>query len=368
MAGPIPLLGLLDELRDFANRRNMGQRMVGGGVRGAATRGLLGMDAPENATPIQREVYENAARMSAPAQGLTALKAATVFHGSPHKFTKFDPKKIGTGEGAQAYGHGLYVAESPEVAKSYQSALSAERGFSYGGKTGLTRAEVQDMVNAKYGSGYLDGVIRPSGVADSFIDDMVTGTERAKGAYPRQYKPGSQRAKIYDELRGQIQHADPGALYKIDLPDEAIARMLDWDKPISEQASILKRISPESMGLRYKLVDDGKKHAFVNADERIIGNIQEGGTPESFRANWMQSFMRPQMTGRQVYEELGGGMFGSDKAASALRQAGIPGIRYLDEQSRGRGQGTSNFVVFPGEEELLRILERNGVPIQSLLD
>ena len=30
--------------------------------------------------------------------------------------------------------------------------------------------------------------------------------------------------------------------------------------------------------------------------------------------------------------------------------------------------GTSNFVVFPGEEDLLRILERNGVPIQSLLD
>ncbi len=76
MAGPIPLLGLLDELRDFANRRNIGQRMVGGGVRGAATRGLLGMDAPENATPIQREVYENAARAGAPVMGLAAAPAA----------------------------------------------------------------------------------------------------------------------------------------------------------------------------------------------------------------------------------------------------------------------------------------------------
>jgi len=34
----------------------------------------------------------------------------TAWHGSPHKFDKFDSSKIGTGEGAQAYGHGLYLA------------------------------------------------------------------------------------------------------------------------------------------------------------------------------------------------------------------------------------------------------------------
>ena len=39
------------------------------------------------------------------------------YHGSPHKFDKFKTEAIGTGEGAQAYGHGLYLAESPDVAK-----------------------------------------------------------------------------------------------------------------------------------------------------------------------------------------------------------------------------------------------------------
>jgi hypothetical protein len=43
----------------------------------------------------------------------------TVYHGSPYKFTKFDASKIGTGEGAQAFGHGLYVAENPNVANQY---------------------------------------------------------------------------------------------------------------------------------------------------------------------------------------------------------------------------------------------------------
>jgi hypothetical protein len=45
-------------------------------------------------------------------------------------------------------------------------------------------------------------------------------------------------------------------------------------------------------------------------------------------------------------------------AAAALRQQGVPGIRYLDGGSRGAGAGSSNFVVFPGEEGLLSILGR----------
>src|SRR5271166_4217056 len=47
------------------------------------------------------------------------------FHGSPHEFEAFDLSKIGTGEGAQAYGHGLYFAGNEGVARSYRDALSA---------------------------------------------------------------------------------------------------------------------------------------------------------------------------------------------------------------------------------------------------
>ena len=51
----------------------------------------------------------------------------TAYHGTPHTFPgtaenplgEFDPTKIGTGEGAQAYGHGLYFAENEDVAKEY---------------------------------------------------------------------------------------------------------------------------------------------------------------------------------------------------------------------------------------------------------
>ena len=59
---------------------------------------------------------------------LGGLLGATVWHGSPHKFDKFDSSKIGTGEGNQAYGHGLYLADNPTVAKNYQAKVSAMQG------------------------------------------------------------------------------------------------------------------------------------------------------------------------------------------------------------------------------------------------
>lgn len=47
------------------------------------------------------------------------------YHGSPHDFDRFDLSKIGTGEGAHAYGHGLYFADKESVAKAYRDKLSA---------------------------------------------------------------------------------------------------------------------------------------------------------------------------------------------------------------------------------------------------
>jgi len=47
-------------------------------------------------------------------------------------------------------------------------------------------------------------------------------------------------------------------------------------------------------------------------------------------------------------------------AAEALRVSGVSGVRYLDGASRKAGSGSYNYVVFPGEESSLTILERNG--------
>src|SRR5262245_438695 len=59
---------------------------------------------------------------TAPRGALGAGPGIRAYHGSPHDFERFDLSKIGTGEGAQAYGHGLYFAENPKTAKAYREA------------------------------------------------------------------------------------------------------------------------------------------------------------------------------------------------------------------------------------------------------
>ena len=264
--------------------------------------------------------------------GSMGLAGLTVWHGSPHKFDKFDSGKIGTGEGAQAYGHGLYLAESPDVAKSYQTTLTMDRGFNFGGKSGLTREQLQDLVNAREGGKYLDGVTKPSGVADQVIDSIVYGKN---GELPRGYKSGSERAALFEKLKQEIAHTDDGALYKVDLPDEHIAKMLDYDKPVKEQPDVLAAI-------RSRLPTDMQKSFDANVESGISG--------ANAYKNWLWD----------------GGKTEASKA-EAMRNMGIPGIRYLDGGSRGAGSGSSNFVVFPGNEGLLNILERNGQPMNGLL-
>ena len=56
-------------------------------------------------------------------------------------------------------------------------------------------------------------------------------------------------------------------------------------------------------------------------------------------------FMKPKATERSVSEQL--------------RQAGIPGIRYLDQGSRGAGTGTRNYVVF--DDKLIDIIKKYGI-------
>src|SRR5262245_53429063 len=58
-------------------------------------------------------------------KAVEAVQGIRAYHGSPHDFERFDLSKIGTGEGAQVFGHGLYFAENPEVARTYRNALSA---------------------------------------------------------------------------------------------------------------------------------------------------------------------------------------------------------------------------------------------------
>jgi hypothetical protein len=296
--------------------------------------------------------------------------AATVFHGSPHKFDRFDSSKIGTGEGAQAYGHGLYLADKESVADSY-------RYVHGGGMPTIDSVSVDGRVisglstpSSRHGLGLtparamaeIPNLTREQAQALSILESVKGDATKALSLAAN--KGNNRLYAAVEELAPKfkvLEMAGPDtSLYKVDLPDEAIAKMLDWDKPLSQQPeSVRAALTPEALGLQYQQLPNGN-HAFVNEQGTRVGNMQKGGTPDSFRANWLDSVANSGLSGREVYQSINDGMFGKNKAAAALRQAGIPGIRYLDGGSRSAGAGSSNYVVFPGNESLLTILERNG--------
>jgi hypothetical protein len=288
-----------------------------------------------------------------------AMRAATVWHGSPHKFDKFDASKIGTGEGAQAYGHGLYLAEAPAVAKEYATKLSS---------AGLARNTLTQT------GGDMDGAIaKAASSVDHYRALLANGgggdPQRAQGMLNLAQK---KLADLQAMKSGTLDEA--GNLYKVDLPDDQIARMLDWDKPLRDQPNVMQALGMDA-GPPLTVVKEPTGWAVQNSatGEIVSRNWADEGTARKF-AGLGGANADANLTGQAFYRARHEAAIRAGKAkpaaekereaVEALRKAGIPGIRYLDGGSRGAGQGSSNFVVFPGNESFLSILERNGQPLR----
>jgi hypothetical protein len=162
-------------------------------------------------------------------------------------------------------------------------------------------------------------------------------------------------------------HDPRGVLYKADLPDEWLPKMLDWDKPLSQQPESVKKVANQIYGPQLKTRPIGKDLVDVHLYENGGGSI--GAFPPSKVADVLknpadylpftgQAFHR-QLTDMGAKRDLMGRPYTPDAdVARNLREAGIPGIRYKDQGSRGTEGGTHNYVVFPGMEDKLKILER----------
>ncbi len=235
------------------------------------------------------------------------------YHGSPHSFDKFDMSKIGTGEGAQAYGHGLYFAEAEDVAKTYKAA-------------GPAANQHYDKINK-----------RLSELAKEMDAIAIPGQYRQF----RDKERGGALADEYDLLMEAKRNVGNTYQVKINVkPHE----LLDWDKPLSEQ--------PESV--RGILKGQPEVQRKIDAMRRIVGDKAEN------------------MSGQSAYAALTGWKQGADlsptgEAAVAtsqkLKAAGIKGIRYKDAGSRGSEGGTYNYVVF--DDKLITILKKYGIPMTA---
>jgi len=361
VAGIYSALGELDRIRKMAGRRVKDVVKDPLGVLTQQADDLRntqrGLDPVINAAgagmrQIPRE--EQVSRMTQQAldtyAGGLGMLGHTVFHGSPRAFSKFDKAKMGTGEGNAAFGKGLYVAENPDVAKEYLNVgLKIDPGkATYGGK------KIQSLYDAAQRKQDLGHRTRNQSMIDeanaelSYWEDLMVGTHpaaaRERAANPDSGWPTLQKfAESIDDKKFKGVDFPDSSLYKVDIPDEVVPQMLDWDKSFKEQP------------------------ARVQTALKKLGVTQPAPAPqetieaakEAYRANPS----RENLQAMNALMNQGRNIMGSDiikrglATEEALQQAGIPGIKYLDAGSR-EGGGTSNMVVF--SPEMMRILERNG--------
>lgn len=166
------------------------------------------------------------------------------YHGSPHDFDRFDLGKIGTGEGAQAYGHGLYFAENQGVAKAYKTQLS---GSYLSGKDGLIKAgdawsQIRDAAHSV-------GGLHPDQSAQIarriMLDLDEGGTKKALRGYDSleqaaaDYVGGDQRflpaakAALEKGIDLGIGGKNKGKMYEVNI-DADPSHFLDWDRQLPQ--------------------------------------------------------------------------------------------------------------------------------------
>jgi hypothetical protein len=307
------------------------------------------------------------------------------FHGSGADFDEFRLEMIGTGEGAQAYGYGLYFTDSEDIARFYKDAVggSGYKKLDYNADAHASQS-ITD-VNFKDVDGYRSYPIdkaqdliksalktqRFNVEPDEKALNIFEMTFERDGALQIDMRDGTSVSFLKnfdgDELTVTPLKKAEGKIYKVGLapkPDE----LLDYDLPLSQQPRpVQKQIE--------NLVGDllaGEPEAYNNFDFQALAAIK-GDT----KSNWMGQKIPPEgysPTGDDLLRDLKkffesqdfqNELYGrGDRLASELMtQFGIPGIKYRASGSRGAATADEaaerNYVIF--DDKAVNILEKYGI-------
>lgn len=280
----------------------------------------------------------------------------TALHASPHSFRKFSTDFMGKGEGAQAYGWGLYFAENPEVNRSYLNQFAQDKATWRFRE--LEASNVDDMARGlrdrivfpehvnRFEPGVLDAVYSVLGdLSDArgdkgkieAIKEELREDIRINEGYSDQY-PQAKRQADAENIAYQylLDHLDEIEVrtgmpsnYRVELNVEDYldfmegGELLFWDKGYG--SSTTSRIGDW-------LLDEGKEEAYSLFNDK---------DPEN--GYWM---------GGKIYRSLEDALGSPREASEFLLRHGVKGIRYADGFSRWKAEEkqTYNYVIFDGND------------------
>jgi len=317
-------------------------------------------------------------------QGLTAVieDEMVAWHGTPHTVDKFSSSKIGTGEGAQAYGYGLYFAGAKEIAQWYQKQLSPGGlaglpSYSIGGTTINPRDKHYRAVSRAYSS---------LNIGDALSKLQIDFTYESNAEKKQEFADAIEFLKTFPK-NSQIKTASSkGKLYQVELAPAEDEYLL-WDLPLSEQSDKVKKAinnAAEEATSRKEAIEkslsDIKQRKAAELEKTRTGEYKDLPMKEKFEilqklngevsaeklkldrqldaierlnsggVGRLTNYLTGEpVTGEQLYKQLGK-KFGDATASMMLHSLGIRGIKYLDGTSRSKGEGAYNYVVFNDED------------------
>ena len=296
--------------------------------------------------------------------GVAGAFAQRAWHGSPHVFDTFSTEHIGTGEGAQAHGWGLYFAENKKVADAYRSRLSDSKHVIGRVFEDLENSEVDVfsyMDNDEFdiflreidGNKFSD---KTTEFLKALNDDGWLGFDRPTQAIREALSGDLSRYEHGERLDSAVKNlASEGRVFEVDIPEQDV--LLDEDVPFKDQPQKVKE-AVEKVFDKYKKEDpyyyrESIPEDFTELDENyrpgtftVVHRLDENRervfaifNNEDTVKQRVRLFnekaendnpTKPSDTasGRGIYQMLSR-LTGSVKNASlALNEAGVKGITY----------------------------------------
>lgn len=248
------------------------------------------------------------------------------FHGTPHQVDRFSLQKIGSGEGNQAYGWGLYFAGRREIAEWYAKTVSQEKRDS-----DTSIAASRDRLKAALRENDYLG-FDTFGQALSAIRNDPNFLQNWDISNPD---------VLQQALADYVQRSDAatGKLYQVEVPENE--DLLNYDKPLGGQSkAVLQALEP---------------YIAEAATRRKAGTTRRMNSEEA-RASVMRDLAK------DVYADIVKQKGGARQASEYLLSLGVPGLRYRDAASRHADGDTTNYVVWDENavSEPTRLFQKDG--------
>ena len=251
----------------------------------------------------------------------TIMENIRAFHGTPHEFDKFSLRFINTGEGNQAYGFGIYLAQNQDIANHY-----ANTTFQHDldDKTTIGAAKVDNRYfNARLPEEQLTALQRAALAyifAGSNQNEAIRDIRDMLDFITNEKLRDMYRRTLYvlenEILAGRVQVVFPKIYHvMITRPD---TDFILWRSPFSKQSPRVQHIMQDMIGGDANTMSGSMFYHAIVEKEKNLRNINSKEA----------------------------GRF----ASMALYRHGIAGTRYLDATGMRGGEPLYNYVVFNPRE------------------